>query len=143
MIQITRRLSIPKEELKFRASRSSGPGGQNVNKVNTRVTLNFDVVNSPTLSDEQKRRVLRLLANRINRDGVLRIVSQRHRSQAANCTAAMERFAELIGVALRRVPRRRRTQIPLAAKQRRLDTKRHRGRLKQMRSQRVLSDHEV
>jgi ribosome-associated protein len=140
MIRITGQLFIPEEELRFSASRSSGPGGQNVNKVNTRVTLRFDVVNSPTLSRAKKRRVLGRLATRINKDGVLRVVAQRYRSQAANRIAAVERFTELMQGALKRLPPRMKSHVPLADERRRVDEKRRRGRLKQLRSRRVFSE---
>jgi ribosome-associated protein len=140
MIQITSQLAIPKNELHFSASRSSGPGGQHVNKVSTRVTLRFDVTNSPTLSAEQKRRILARLPTRINKDGVLWVVSQRSRSQAANKDLAIERFVELLQQALKQTPKRKRTGISAAAQQRRLDEKKQRGRLKQERSRQASLD---
>jgi ribosome-associated protein len=94
-MQVTDTLSIPEEELRFKASRSSGPGGQNVNKLNTRMTLLFDVRNSPSLSQEQKESIQRRLATRINHEGVLRVVCQRHRTQAANRRGATQRFVEV------------------------------------------------
>lgn len=140
MIQINGSISIPEEELEFTASRSSGPGGQNVNKVSTRVTLRFDVVNATSLSSAQKKRIQRYLASRISKDGILQVVSQRHRSQSANRRAAVERFVDLIRQALKRVPPRKRTQVPHAVKKRRLEEKRIRGQLKRRRSQRVFWD---
>ena len=134
MVTVTSKLLIPEEELRFTASRSGGPGGQNVNKVNTRVTLWFDVAGSPNLSEEQKRLILSRLGTRINKEGVLRVVSQRHRSQAANRETAKERLVELLQEAIRQEPPRKKTQIPPAAQQRRLDDKKHRSRLKQERS---------
>jgi ribosome-associated protein len=133
MIEINARLSIPEEELSFSASRAGGPGGQHVNKVSTRVTLRFDVDGSPSLSPAQKRRIRSTLATRITRDGVLRVVCGRQRSQAANRIEAMERFAELLRQALR--PRRRRvaTRVPANEKRRRLEQKRRRARLKRER----------
>src|SRR5262245_23694844 len=87
--------------VRFEYSRSSGPGGQHVNKVETRVTLLFDLVATTDLTAEQKARVRERLAARINREGLLRVVSQRHRSREQNRQAALERFAELIEAALR------------------------------------------
>ena len=133
MIEITPELGIPQSELVFTASRSSGPGGQNVNKLNTRVTLQFDVDGSPSLSDEQKRRVRSRLASRINKQGVLRVVSQQSRSQAANAEAALARFVELLRGSLREPKRRRPTRVPQAAKHRRLEAKRQRGQIKRQR----------
>jgi ribosome-associated protein len=125
-----------KTELRFRYSRSSGPGGQNVNRVETRVTLLFDVGASPSLSDAQKRRVLDRLGTRINKDGVLRVVSQRHRTREANRRAAIERFETLLAQALRRKRVRRKTAVPKGAQKRRLENKRRRGELKRTRSAR-------
>ena len=79
MIEVTNEISIPEDELRFTASLSSGPGGQNVNKVNTRVTLWFDVVNSPSLSPEQKELIASRLLSRISKDGLLRVISQQTR----------------------------------------------------------------
>lgn len=134
MLEIDANTQIDESELSFKASRSGGPGGQNVNKLNTRVTLLFDVAGSPSLSDEQKRRILRGLATRIDKRGVLRVVSQRFRTQKANCQAAVERFVRLLAEALTPKPVRRRTKVPARARQRRLDDKKHRSRLKQQRS---------
>lgn len=140
MIEINDGVSIPEDEFRFSFSRSSGPGGQNVNKTDTRVTLLFDVLNSPGLSEEQKGRILRRLATRINKDGVMRVVSQRHRTQAANREAAVERFCELLREALKKAPPRRRTRPPRAAKERRLAEKKRRGKLKRERSKGFLRD---
>ncbi len=130
---IDAQLTIPDEELSFAASRSGGPGGQNVNKVSTRVTVFFDVSNSSVLSDEQKRRILDRLASRVSREGVLRVVSQQARTQLANRRAALERMAELIRGALAE----RRTRVPTApgraARDERLAEKKRRGRIKQLR----------
>jgi ribosome-associated protein len=92
---------IPESELAFRASRSSGPGGQNVNKLNTRVTVLFNVAGSPSLSAEQKQQVRSRLTGRIDKNGVLHVVSQKHRSQEANRRAAVERLQQLVQEAQR------------------------------------------
>lgn len=139
-IQITGVVSIPEEELRFKASRSSGPGGQHVNKVSSRVTLLFDLAGTPSLSAEQKRRVFRRLAARITKEGLLRVVSQRHRSQAANRREVVERFVGLMRDAVRPVRHRRRTTVPAAAKRRRLEEKRKRGALKRERFKRGFMD---
>lgn len=137
MIKVTERLAIPEYELTFTASRSSGPGGQHVNKVSSRVTLLFNVSASPSLSDHQKRRLLTRLTTRISKDGVLRVMAQKHRSQKANRDVAIERFVALLRDALAPVPVRRKTAISPAAKQRRLEEKKHRSRLKHQRTQGV------
>lgn len=130
MVEISDRLTIPNDELSFEFSRSSGPGGQNVNKVSTRVTLLFDVEGSPSLTDEQRTRILGRLGTRITKAGVLRITSQRHRSQSANREAAVERFSELVREALRPRRPRRKTRVPRAVSERRLQEKKRRGKLK-------------
>ncbi len=133
MIEIRDGLAIPEEEVSFLFSRSGGPGGQNVNKVSTRATLLFDVVGSSSLSPDQKARILSRLATRVSRTGVLRVVSQATRSQAANRAAAIERFAELVRGALRREKPRAPTRVSRAEKIRRLESKRRRSRLKRNR----------
>jgi ribosome-associated protein len=123
-IEIIGGVAIPEEELSFTAARSSGPGGQNVNKVSTKVTLWFDVAGSPSLTDEVRARLLDRLGPRIGKDGVLRIVSQATRSQVDNKEAALARFVELVREALRPVKSRRPTKVPRGEKARRLETKR-------------------
>jgi len=137
MIVINEQISIPEEELVFTASHSSGPGGQNVNKVSSRVTLWFDVENSPSLLPEQKDLVRRRLINRIGKDGVLRVISQQTRSQIENKELSMERFAELMRDALRQVPIRKKTRVSKGAKLRRLEEKKQRSIVKSERSKRV------
>ena len=137
MIEISNEISIPEEELRFTASLSGGPGGQNVNKVNTRVTLWFDVANSPSLSQEHKALITSRLGSRISKLGVLRVVSQQTRSQMANREAAVERFVELLRSAVKREKTRRKTGVSKMAKERRLEEKKQHGLLKRGRSQRV------
>jgi ribosome-associated protein len=134
MIKIKDEILIGKDELSFTFSRSSKPGGQNVNKISSRVTLLFDVANSPSLSVEHKNQIMTHLRTRINKDGVLRIVAQLHRRQAANREAAVERFVELLQETLKPIKSRKKTRISLAAKKRRLNGKRRRSRLKQERA---------
>jgi ribosome-associated protein len=134
MIHIMDGLLIPEGEISFTASRSSGPGGQNVNKVSSKVTLSFDLQNSTALTEAQKRKLMGKLARRINSDGILQIVSQRTRSQELNRTDVLERFSELIQRALTPQPPRIRTRVPAAAKKQRIETKRKRGLTKQARS---------
>ena len=130
MIEITPRLSIPDDEVSITATRSSGPGGQHVNKVSTRVVLEFDVSASPSLSASQKQRILRHLAARIARDGRLRMRCQRHRSQAANRREVLQRFVALLQDALRPRTPRVRTRVPASERARRLESKRRRGEQK-------------
>lgn len=134
MIAVNDQLSIPESELDFTASRSGGPGGQNVNKVSSRVTLMFDVTASPSLSEDQRQKIWHRLASRINKEGVLRIVSQRTRSQDLNKQEAIARFAELLRAALVVERPRVKTRAPAAAKVRRLEEKRKRTATKQGRT---------
>ncbi|MHC4144993.1 MAG: alternative ribosome rescue aminoacyl-tRNA hydrolase ArfB [Planctomycetota bacterium] len=140
MIQIVDDISIPEDELVFKASRSGGPGGQNVNKVNTRVTLFFDVANCENLSGTQKRRILTRLATRIDKNGVLRVVSQKYRTQKANRRVAVERLQQLLVDALKIRPARKKTRVPYAVKQRRLEDKRRRSLLKQQRARKNIAE---
>ncbi len=137
MIKINEHISIPEDELVFTASHSSGPGGQNVNKVSSRITLWFDIVNSAYLSPEHKELIQNHLAARIGKNGVLRVISQQTRSQAENKEIAIERFAELLRDALRQVPVRKKTRVSKGAKLRRLEEKKQHGLLKSRRSARV------
>jgi ribosome-associated protein len=125
---------ILEDELVFRFSRGGGPGGQNVNKVNTRVTVRFDAANSGSFSDEQKGQILKRLASRADKDGVIRVVSQRYRTQKANREAAVERLEELLRGALKKKAVRKKTRVPEAAKRERLEKKKRRSFLKRQRA---------
>jgi ribosome-associated protein len=141
MIDVTDELAIPENEIILTASRSGGPGGQHVNKVSSRVTLRFDVAASSSLTDEQKQRIMTRLANRLSKDGVLRIVAQQHRSQSANRNAALARLVTLLREALTPKPKRRPTRPSPAASEQRLAEKKRRSRLKQERSSDAAWDH--
>ena len=140
MIDITDDIFICEDELIFKASRSGGPGGQNVNKVNTRITLFFDVANCESFSDVQKRRILSRLATRADKNGLVRVASQRFRTQKANRRAAVERLQQLLAEALKTRPVRKKTRVPYAAKKRRLEEKRRRSLLKRQRAKRNLAE---
>ncbi len=133
MVKVSEELEIPDEELVFTTSRSAGPGGQNVNKVNTRVTLRFDVEGSPSLSPEMRSRLRQELGGRIGRSGVLRITSQKFRTQHANKEAARKRLVMLLRKALEEPPPRVPTQAPLEAEERRLAAKKRRSATKRAR----------
>ena len=139
-VKITEKLSIPAKELMFTACRSSGPGGQNVNKVNTRVTLWFDVVDSPSLSNRQKKMIRNHLPTRMNKAGVLRVVSQKYRSQAQNRNMTVERFVSLLHQALKEDLPRKKMTVPYAARQRRLEEKKRRSLIKHDRSKKISLD---
>lgn len=140
MIEVTNNISIPEDQLVFKVSRSGGPGGQNVNKVNTRVTLFFDVANCENLSDAQRRRIRTRLRTRMDKNGVLRVVSQKHRTQRANREAAVERFKGLLAEALKTRPVRKKTKRPYAANRKRLEEKRKRSLLKQQRARKHVGE---
>ena len=132
-IHIRDGIDIPEDEIHVTYSRSSGPGGQNVNKVNTKASVLFDVKNSPCLQEDDRERILRRLSGRISREGILRVESSRYRTQRANREAAIGRLVELLREALRRRPRRRKTTVPKGARERRLESKKRRGDLKRSR----------
>ena len=129
-IQINRRVAIPLAELQFQFSRSGGPGGQNVNRRETRVELLFDLRQSPSLSNGERARLLQRLAPYVDADGILRIVVATERSQLRNRQEAIQRFVQVLRQGLR-VPRRRLPTQPSArAVARRLEQKRQRSALK-------------
>lgn len=140
MIRINQDLAILEKELKFKTSRSRGPGGQNVNKVSSRVMLIFDVDCSVSLSENQKMLIHSRLANRINKNGILQVISQRHRTQLANRKAAIDRFSELLSEALKKQKIRRKTNLSRSAKRLRLEEKSRRSQLKQLRSKTGFKD---
>ena len=132
-LEILPGLVIPDAELWIQRTRSSGPGGQNVNKVNTRIELFFDVEASTVLRADQKRRILARLATRISKQGVLRVTSQAERTQARNLERARRRMAELLAEALHRQRPRRATRPTRASAQRRVEGKKQRAAIKQRR----------
>ena len=125
--------SVPPDELRFEFFRSSGPGGQNVNKVATAVRLRFDVRSSPSLPAEVKARMLRLAASRLTDDGVLLIEARRFRTQEQNREDAFARLTAWIARASEAPRPRRATKPSLASRQRRLDAKQRRSGVKRQR----------
>jgi len=133
MIQITSSIAIDESEIKEEFIRSSGPGGQNVNKVATTVQLRFDVANSPSIPDEVRERLISLARNRITEDGVLIINARRFRTQGRNRQDAIERLAGLIRRAAEKPRSRRKTRPTLTSKVRRLDGKHYHAKKKKSR----------
>jgi ribosome-associated protein len=133
MLRITDRIAIQDWELTEHFVRSSGPGGQNVNKVASAVELRFEAGRSPSLPQEAKARLRRLAGRRWTEDGALILRADRHRSQARNREEARERLADLIRRSLEKPKKRVPTRPPLAAKRRRLSAKRTRGEVKALR----------
>jgi ribosome-associated protein len=134
MIQVTARISLDEAELHEDFLRSSGAGGQNIQKVETAVQLRFDVAHSPSLPEPVRERLLRLAGRRVTQEGVLVITAQRHRTQQRNREDALERLLTLIReAATPPPPPRRPTKPTLGAKRRRLEGKTRRAEVKRMR----------
>lgn len=133
MIEIREGIGIDESEIQMEFVRSSGPGGQNVNKVATAVQLRFDVRSTTALSDEVKARLERLAGSRMTGDGMLVIEGHRYRTQEQNRADALERFMELIRRALEEPHPRKRTRPTLASQVERVETKKRRGAIKRMR----------
>ncbi len=136
-IRITSSIAIDEDELVETFVLASGPGGQNVNKVATAVELRFDVARSPSLPEAVRMRLMRLAGRRLTKDGILVLQGHRFRTQERNRADVRERLAELIRRAADIPKPRRPTKPTRASKERRLETKKVRSRLKQSRSKRV------
>ena len=133
MIPVTERISLAENELSFSFIRSSGPGGQNVNKVATAVQLRFDVAGSPSLTARVKTRLAKLAGRRLTGEGILVIEARRFRTRERNRTDAQERLVALIRKAAKTEKKRRPTRPTKAAKESRLEDKRRRGKVKRLR----------
>jgi ribosome-associated protein len=140
MIRITDQISIDESEIEESFVRSSGPGGQNVNKLSTAVQLRFDVRQSPSLPNDVALRLMRLAGRRMTKDGVLVIIAQNHRTQERNRAEAQQRLVELVRqAAVRPIPRRA-TKPTRASKQRRIEGKKIRSGIKALRRTRPADD---
>ncbi len=133
LLRITPHLSIPLSELTFRTARSGGPGGQHVNKVETKVEIAFDVRNSHSLSISERQLIFEALGNRIDSDGVLKIAVQQSRSQFQNKQIALERFVGLLKSALKPKAVRIPTKPSKSVREQRLRAKKKRSEKKSMR----------
>jgi len=135
LIHITDAIAIDEREIEERFVRASGPGGQNVNKVSSAVELRFDV-GASSLPSDVKERLRALAGNRVNAEGVLVIDSREHRTQARNREAARQRLVDLITHAAKRPRRRKATKPRPAAREKRLEGKKLRGKVKELRRRR-------
>ena len=132
-LNVTPELAIPRNELEYRATRSSGPGGQHVNTSSTRIELLWDLTGSQAISDEQRARLRTKLVSRLDSDGRVRVVASGRRSQRQNRRDADERLAALIKYALHVPKKRRPTKPTRAAKEKRLADKKRRAEIKRER----------
>jgi ribosome-associated protein len=133
MIRVTDSISIHEDEIEESFVRSSGPGGQNVNKLSTAVQLRFDIRRSPSLPNDVAIRLMRIAGRRLTKDGVLVLVAQNHRTQERNRAEAMDRLVAMIQeAAVPPVPRRA-TKPTRASKMERLETKKRRSGVKNLR----------
>ncbi len=133
MIQVTDTISLDETELREEFVHASGHGGQNVNKVSTQVKLYFDARHSPSLPEDVRARLIRLAGKRVTQEGVLIINASRFRTQEQNREDARQRLIELIRQAAVPPRPRKRTKPTAAARQRRLESKQHLSKLKQLR----------
>jgi len=133
MLHITRNIAINENEITFSFIRSSGPGGQNVNKVATAVQIRFDIKNSLSLPEAVKKRLIRLGGSRVTDDGVLNITAQRFRTQERNRIDGLERLTALIRKAATPPKPRRKTRPPKKSIENRIQNKKYRSRIKKLR----------
>ena len=133
MLHITPSIAINENEITFSFIRSSGPGGQNVNKVATAAQLRFDVKNSPSLPEAVKKRLIRLGGSRITEDGVLNITAQRFRTQERNRVDGLSRLTALIRKAATPPKPRRKTRTPKKSIKNRIQNKKYRSKIKKLR----------
>lgn len=134
MIQITDQIAIDEKEIQLDFVQSSGPGGQNVNKVATAAQLRFDAIHSPSLPEDVRARLLQIARNRITNDGVLVIEAKQHRTQEQNREDALNRLAALIYQATQKPTPRKKTKPTASSQAERVESKKRRGAVKRLRS---------
>ncbi|CAN5685318.1 alternative ribosome rescue aminoacyl-tRNA hydrolase ArfB [soil metagenome] len=140
MIQVTPSIALDESEISEEFVRAAGPGGQNVNKVSTAVQLHFDALHSPSIPDDVRTRLIRLAGKRMTDEGVIVILAKQHRTQLQNRAEATAQLIELIRKAADRPKPRHKTRPTLASKQRRLEGKKQRSEIKQIRTRRPRPD---
>jgi ribosome-associated protein len=133
MIRITDSISIDEAEIEESFVRSSGPGGQNVNKLSTAVQLRFDVRRSPSLPNDVAVRLIRIAGKRMTKDGVLVIIAQNHRTQERNRIEARDRLTDLVRKAAVKPTPRRATKPTRASREKRIEVKKRRASVKALR----------
>ena len=136
LLSIGKNIVIPLSEIQISFTRSSGPGGQHVNKTSTQAELTFDLANSPSIPSEDRDWLLTRLASKLDSNGVLRVTAQEYRSQLRNKTGALEKLQSQLTEALIRPKKRKKTKPSAAARRKRLDSKKKAGEKKRLRSER-------
>jgi ribosome-associated protein len=140
LIRVTAQIAIPRRELRFSFVRSSGPGGQNVNKVASKAVLRWQVAASPSIGEDVRARLIDQLGRRINDRGDLVLTSQRYRDQAKNVNDCLDKLGELVAAAAKVPKKRKKTRIPRSASETRLKTKRSIGEKKRGRRRPIIED---